>query len=252
MARDSKYGKRILAKGIEVSTNPYVSNLNNNVLVIGGSGSGKTGSYVVPNLQEANGSLCICDTKGLLEKHYGKLLTEKGYKIRTLDLVNPERSWGYNPLAYIRRYPDGRIREQDVLTLAGVLSPVINSRDPIWEMSARSYIAFLIAYCMETEKPDCQNLITVANLHREFSKPNGDVKFLSWINAHRDRFASKKYFEIMANRDADKMFASIMGFVNEALEPFSYHEAKCIFGNVNNSQISIDFFRPSFYFNYRI
>lgn len=230
----TKYDNRILAKGVEVTTDPFLTNLNNNVLVIGGSGSGKTGGYVIPNLQTAKGSICVCDTKNMLEKSYRDVFEIRDYKIMTLDLVNPEQSWGYNPLDYIRRYPDGHIREQDVLSVARALCPTLDPNEPIWDSAARSYVAFLIAYCMEALEPAEQNLITVSALHRKFSQNNGDATFLPWLNAHRDSFATKKYFEINANRGAEKMFASIMGFVSEALSPFVYKEAEYIFTNKPN------------------
>lgn len=226
---NERYENRVLAKEIQITTNSRITGLNNNVLVIGGSGSGKTGGYVIPNIQNAVGSLCVCDTKNQLERHYGRMLMSKGYKVMKLDLVNMEQSWSYNPLDFIKRYEDGRICEKDVLTVAATMCPLTDHSEPIWDMCARSYIAFLIAYCLEALEPKEHNLVTVAQLHRQFSQQNGDTPFLLWIDKNSDSFAAKKYFEIMANRAADKMFASVMGFVNEALEPFTYREAEYIF-----------------------
>ncbi len=234
MSKAKVYGKRILAQGVEMSTNTRETQLNNNVVVIGGSGSGKTGGYVVPNIQNITGSLIVADTKRQLERKYGKMLEKKGYSVYSLDFVNPSQSCGYNPLSYIRRYPDGTVREQDILTISRVLCPVLDQNEPIWDMSAQSYCSFLISYCLETEPPERQNLITVGDLHRAFCKPNGKFEFLPWIENHLDSFAAKKYYEIEANAIANKMFSSIVGFVNVALEPFSYHEAECIFGNADN------------------
>lgn len=231
MKKNTRYGKRILAANIEVTNDTRISGCNNNDIIFGNSGSGKTGGYVVPNIQNIDSSLVVSDTKGQLERRFKADLIAKGYKVYTIDLVNPERSGGYNPLAAIRRNSDGSYREKDILTLARLICPSHEHDEPIWELSAASYIAFLISYCLETEPEENRNLIRVGELHRQFSQPDGDIQFLEWIEAHPDTFAAKKYREISTNRVADKMFSSIMGFVNVNLEPYSFREASHIFAN---------------------
>lgn len=233
-----RYGCRILASNVQVSNDTRISGCNNNDIICGNSGSGKTGGYVIPNIQNIDGSLVVSDTKGQLERRFKSELTAKGYRVYTLDLVNPMRSCGYNPMAFIRRYADGSYREQDILTLARLLCPVMDGKEPIWDLSAASYMAFLIAYCLETEPlEENKTLLRVGELHRQFAKPNGDIQFLEWISDHPASFAAKKYFEVMANRPADRMFASIMGFVNIHLEPYSFREASHIFANNNSIDI---------------
>lgn len=235
--RRNSYGKRILAKGIEITNNTRISGLNNNDIVVGNSGCGKTGGYVIPNIQNIDGSLVVSDTKGQLAARFSDELREKGYDVYVLDLVNPEKSCGYNPMSFIRRYKDGSFREQDILTLSRSICVGMDKEQPIWDLSASSYVAFLISYCLETEPVERQNLITVGKLHRQFSSPNGDLPFIQWVDSHRSSFAAKKYFEITANRTADKMFASIMGFVNVNLEVFDFKEARYIFGNPKSFDI---------------
>lgn len=225
-----RYGSRLLAVDVEVSNDTRITGLNNNDLIVGSSGCGKTGGYVVPNIRNIDSSLVVSDTKGQLERRFKRELLEKGYEVHTLDLVNPMRSCAYNPMAYIRKYRNGKYREQDILSLARLLCPVDDHREPIWELSAANYIAFLIGYCLETEPQDSQNLLTVCELHRKFAREDGDLQFAEWIDAHPDTFAAKKYHDLMANRSADKMWASIEGFVNVKLEPFGFEEAKYIFG----------------------
>lgn len=237
MNKDKRYGSRILAAGIEVTNDTRLSGCNNNDLICGNSGSGKTGGYVIPNIQNIDGSLVVSDTKGQLKKRFGSWLTAQGYQVYTLDLVNPVCSCGYNPMAVIRQYADGSYREQDILTLASLLCPANHSNEPIWDLSAASYIAFLIAYCLETQPPANRNLIRVGELHRQFVGPDGDVQFLEWIYSHPESFAAKKYYQIAANRTADKMFGSIVGFVNVCLEPYSFKEAKYIFASEDNFDI---------------
>lgn len=236
MENNTRYGMRTLAYGVEVSNDTRISGCNNNDIICGNSGSGKTGGYVIPNIQNIDGSLVVSDTKGQLERRFKGELKAKGYKVYTLDLVNPMKSCGYNPLAFIRRYSDGSYREQDILSLARMINPE-RDKEPIWDLSAASYTAFLISYCLETEPEENRNLIRLSELHRQFSQPDGDIQFLRWIDEHRDSFAAKKFKEIMANRAADKMFASILGFVNVNLEPYSFKEAQYIFANKKSFDI---------------
>lgn len=237
MERKMRYGKRILAANVEVSNDTRVSGCNNNDIICGASGSGKTGGYVIPNIQNIDGSLIVSDTKGQLERRFRPELTAKGYRVYTLDLVNPARSCGYNPMAYIRRYADGSYREQDIISLARLVSPIGQHEEPIWDMSASNYVAFLIAYCLETESEEDRNLIRVGELHRVFSQVNGENWFREWVDENPYSFAAKKYREILSNRVAEKMFGSIMGFVNVSLEPYSFREAEYIFANEDNFDI---------------
>lgn len=224
-------GYRMLAEGVEVSNDTRETGLNNNDLILGPTGAGKTGGYVVPNIQEISGSLVVSDTKGQLFRKFTKELEEKGYDVKVLDFVNPHRSCRYNPLFHIRRYEDGSFREQDVLTLAqSLVESTADQREPIWHLSARSYLAFLICYCLEEMPEEEQNLTTICELNHTFSSPNGELPFITWVRNHPDSFASKKYKEIKANQVADKMWASILGFANVALEPYEYREARHIFG----------------------
>ena len=234
-------GVRILAKGVEISNNTRVTGLNNNDLIIGSSGAGKTGGYVIPNLQKLTGSIVVSDTKGLLRKQFEKELREKGFDIKAIDLVNPKKSDGYNPLSAIRRYQDGQYREQDILTLATALMPNLDDKEPIWEKSATSYLAFLISYCLEITPVEDHNLMTICELHRAFNMPNGSTVFKQRLEAKHceNKFVMKKYKEIIANKIADKMWASIIGFANEALTPFEYKEAECIFGQTENVDIKM-------------
>ena len=226
----SEMGYRVLAEGIQVSNNTRETGLNNNDIIIGSSGTGKTGGYVIPNIQQITGSMVVSDTKGQLYKRFRGELKNRGYKVEVLDLVNPERSCIYNPLAHIRRYKDGSFREQDVLSLATNIMPELDKNEPIWEQSARAYISFLICYCLETMPEEEQNLCTICELNRAFIKPNGDIPFIKWVKEHRDTFAARKFEEIMSNKPAEKMWASILGFVNVALEPYEFREARHIFG----------------------
>ena len=138
----------ILANDQYYSLDCHKTQLNNNVLVVGCSGAGKTRSIVTPNLLQATGSYVVSDPKGNLYKQYGNYLRKQGYTVKCLDFVNPERSVGYNPLEYIRN-------SQDIVKMAYML--VYNSKhtgarsvDPFWDEASALLVASLIGYIMET------------------------------------------------------------------------------------------------------
>lgn len=81
------YGIRILADGVSVTNDTRQTGLNNNDMIIGSSGSGKTGGYVIPNIQNIDGSLVVSDTKGQLAKRFTKELKAKGYQVTPLTLL---------------------------------------------------------------------------------------------------------------------------------------------------------------------
>ena len=80
--------------------------LNRNIVVLGGSGSGKTFRFVGPNLMQANMSFVVTDPKGDTVRDYTNVLVEEGYQIKILNVINPEQSDGYNPFAYIEKDDD--------------------------------------------------------------------------------------------------------------------------------------------------
>lgn len=228
---DGTTNMRVLADNVMVSNNTRETGLNNNDLIIGSSGSGKTGGVVVPNLQNISGSLVVSDTKGQLCRMFRDELEEKGYEVRVLDMVNPMRSYGYNPLDGIRRYADGSYREQDVLTLANTIMPQLDAHEPFWEKAAAGFIAFLIAYCLEVLPKEEQNMTSVCKLYHAYIKPRGDIAFVKWIEEHPEGLAARKYWEIKGSSNAEKMWSSINEFTNRALEVFQFHETRNIFEN---------------------
>lgn len=230
--------KRILARDVYVSNDTRETGLNNNDMIIGSSGSGKTGGYVIPNLQNISGSIVVSDTKGQLKRMFEKELREKGYRVCCIDIAEPLNSCGYNPIKGIRRYADGRYREQDVLSLANNIMPVLDRSEPFWEQAAAGYIAYLIAFCMDALPPEEQNMVTVCGLHNRFVKPNGELSFRQFAEKNPDCYSSKKLGQIKVSSNADKMWSSIMEFANRALEPFDFYEARTIFENPDSFDIS--------------
>ena len=160
---------RILGKGQWISNDDIKSGLNNNDLIIGGTGSGKTGGYVIPNIRQANGNMVITDTKSILYKKLGKELEKQGYDVSILDFVNPERSDTYNPLEYIRtvnHFGLADYNHKDIISLSRVLVPTRIKHDPFWEESARTVMAFLIAFTLEAlrEEDHCMRCVFMKRL----------------------------------------------------------------------------------------
>ena len=145
MNRNERYSYRYLGEDFKVSNDTWQTHLNNNDLIVGSSGSSKTGSLVYPQLKSLqDSSLIVVDTKGRLEKLFRDELTEKGYKVKVLDFVNPENSCKYNPLSYIRKNKDGSYREQDIAKVAAALIPDSACVEAFWPRSARRYLEFFI------------------------------------------------------------------------------------------------------------
>ena len=93
MNGERETGYRVLAEGISVSNDTRKTGLNNNDLIIGSAGAGKTGGYVIPNLQKLSGSLVVSDTKGQLYRGFHKELENAGFKVTVIDLVDPPSVW---------------------------------------------------------------------------------------------------------------------------------------------------------------
>lgn len=150
----------MLAKGCAYSMNCYETQLNNNVIIVGSSGCGKTRSIVSPNIDKAYGSYVVLDPKGnLYEKHKKKLELE-GYAVKKLDFIHPEKSAHYNPFAYINR-------PMDVKTIAHTLvygKPDMFKMDPYWPESAEQLLTTLIGYITTQCNEEEQNLDTLIKM----------------------------------------------------------------------------------------
>lgn len=139
-------GRLMIAEDCNYSLDDYATKLNNNVLVVGGSGTGKTRTVVTPNLYQAVGSYVISDPKGNLYKKYRNYLRSKGYKVVKMDFTHPESSAKYNPMEYVRS-------TTDIFKLASILvnENNISRKDPYWDDSAKIYLSALVGYMIETD-----------------------------------------------------------------------------------------------------
>ncbi len=152
----------ILGEGKYFNMDCHKTKLNNNVLIVGASGSGKTRSFVIPNLIQATGSYVISDPKGNLYRKYGAWLEKKGYLVKRLDFTKPLVSERYNLFRYIHD-------EQDIVKLAHMLIGTEKnySKDPFWDESAQLLVQAILAYLWEKNDTDKQNLHYVLELLRK-------------------------------------------------------------------------------------
>ncbi len=225
----STFDYSILARDVTVGNDDRVTGRNANFAIIGGSGSGKT-TYVCSNLNNPDGSsIVVQDTKGRLCSQYKKTLINNGYNVYVVDFVNPEKSFGYNPLKYIHKRSDGTYREKDIKKLATLLMPRNLDRDTFWQKAAIRYICILIGYVCEALPESEHTMSSVIRLHRLFMKGDGDELLDKHKEEYPDSYVSRKYDMMNGSRSADKMWSSIYEFATEALDPFDCVEFYNIF-----------------------
>ena len=239
---NEKNNSRVLGKGHWISNDDIRSGYNNNDLIIGGTGSGKTRGYVIPNVRLGNGNMIITDTKSILYRKLGKELEQQGYDVSVLDFVNPEKSAGYNPLDYIRTVKHSGVEEynnKDIVSLSRSLVPVMSKDEPFWEESARTVMSFLIAFTMEglAEEDHCMG--SVVELFRLLTKENGRKRLEWWCMEHPESFAAKKYSMFQNIISADKTWSCITQFLAEALETYDFKEMEMIFGREKSDRDKI-------------
>ena len=144
----------ILAQNMRLGLNAKKHRRNLNVLVVGGSGAGKTRFYAKPNLMQCNTSFIVADPKGEMLRSIAPLLIEKGYDIKVFNLIEPENSDGYNPFVYIRK-------DEDVIRLISNLIQNTTPKnaqqnDPFWEKSEIALDSALMLYLLHEAPPEEQ------------------------------------------------------------------------------------------------
>jgi type IV secretion system protein VirD4 len=153
---------KILTQNVRIGLDGRKHKRNLNVLVVGGSGSGKTRFYAKPNVMQANTSFVVLDPKGEILRDTGNLLKAKGYEIKVLDLINMHLSHCYNPFAYLKD-------DKDVLKLVTNLirntTPKgSNTNDPFWERSETALLEALILYLLYEAPKEEQNFPMVMEM----------------------------------------------------------------------------------------
>ena len=228
--------RMVFAKKIFRSMDTRETGLNNNVLVVGTSGCGKTGSFVVPNLACTKNSIIVADTKSQLFKTMGKKLRDRGFKTVCVDFVHPEHSTPYNPLDGVQRFRRGTsYRETDLSRIAASMLPDnLCEKETFWIASARTVLTSLMAFTLEMLPRAEQHFGTVARFYRKLSEEvaanrykrdwEGVSFFAALERENPDSLAVKMYHMYAGNFPAEKCWGSIEQFVANALSIFDYKE----------------------------
>ena len=189
---------------------------NKNILVIGGSGSGKTRFFCKPSLLQAHSSYVCTDPKGTLLPEIGDFLERKKYRIKCLNLINFRKSMKYNPLAYIRS-------EKDILKLVNAL--IMNTKgegekssEDFWVKAERLYYSALIGYIWYEATEEEKNFITLLDLINASEAREDDETYQSPVDLlfsqleerEPDHFAVKQYrkFKMAAGKTAKSILIS--------------------------------------------
>ena len=185
----------------------------------GGSGAGKSASYVIPNALQLLGSYVFTDPKGELYDKTAGYFKEKGYDVKVLNLVNPENSDGYNPLAHIKS-------EIDVDIIANTImkgQSDVNSSDPYWDNMAEMLLKSLIYFLKGVRPPEEQNLASCSEMVRAANTSGGGNKLtelmemLPYGHPARDNYRS---IEIAP----EKTYSSILSTLQSKLGKFDSKE----------------------------
>ncbi len=226
--RDKKHPKEnlILTQHFQMGLDGHKHKRNTNVLVIGGSGAGKSRSYAIPNaLNCGNCSMVICDPKSEILRKTGGALKANGYEVRVFDLLSPDTSFCYNPLAYVRD-------DKDVLRLIETLiqsttPPGAQSSDPFWTKSETALLQALVLYLMHEAPKEEQNFAMVMEMlaaaevreeDEEYESPL-DILFARLEMRNPESIAVKQYH--VFKMGAGKTLKSILISVGVRLSAFN-------------------------------
>ena len=180
---------KILTKNVKLGLKGKQHKRNLNVLVVGGSGAGKTFSYCKPNIMQANSSFVCLDPKGEIVRDTGYLLEQKGYEVRVLDLINMDKSHCYNPFVYLKNDNDV---QKLVTNLFNSITPKgASSNDPFWDTAAQMLLLSLIFYLMYEAPEDEQNFVMVMELLRAGDVHEDDDSYVSPLDMLMNRLETK-------------------------------------------------------------
>lgn len=173
----------ILTNDVKMSLNTRQTRKNLNVMVIGGSGSGKSRFYVKPNLMQANTSYVCTDPKGELLRSTGKMLESYGYKIKVFNLIDMAHSHNYNPFNYIYDV-DGNYSATAVIKMVNILMKNTSKEgggggDQFWDDSTKALLAALCFYLVECEDKSMQNFSEVMKLLKKAEVKEGSDDYQS-------------------------------------------------------------------------
>ncbi|SNH91145.1 Protein virD4 [Streptococcus pneumoniae] len=232
---DEKFQNNILLTQTERLTmngrpeNPKYAR-NKNVLVIGGSGSGKTRFYVKPNLMQMHSSYCVTDPKGTIVIECGKMLEDNGYEIKILNTINFKKSMKYNPFAYLRS-------EKDILKLVQTI--IANTKgegekagEDFWVKAEKLYYTALIGYIFYEAPREEKNFATLLDMIDASEVREDDETYMNPIDRlfealekkEPTHFAVKQYKKYKLA--AEKTAKSILISCGARLAPFDIQELR--------------------------
>lgn len=232
---DEKFQNNILLTQTEQLTmngrpdNPKYAR-NKNVLVIGGSGSGKTRFYVKPNLMQMHSSYCVTDPKGTIVIECGKMLEDNGYEIKILNTINFKKSMKYNPFAYLRS-------EKDILKLVQTI--IANTKgegekagEDFWVKAEKLYYTALIGYIFYEAPREEKNFATLLDMIDASEVREDDETYMNPIDRlfealekkEPTHFAVKQYkkYKLAAGKTAKSILISC----GARLAPFDIQELR--------------------------
>lgn len=203
---------------------------NKNVLVIGGSGSGKTRFYVKPNLMQMHSSYCVTDPKGTIVIECGKMLQDNGYEIKILNTINFKKSMKYNPFAYIKS-------EKDILKLVQTI--IANTKgegekagEDFWVKAEKLYYTALIGYIYYEAPKEEKNFATLLEMIDASEVREDDENYMNPIDRlfealekkNPSHFAVKQYkkYKLAAGKTAKSILISC----GARLAPFDIEELR--------------------------
>ena len=213
----SKNNGLILAEENYLPTNK-IGNVN--VLIVGGSGSGKSSSYSFPNAHQQLGSYIFTDPKGEIYDRTAGYLKKNGYEVKLLNLVNPESSDSYNPLFHVKSQLDVDIIASTIVR--GQKSENSNA-DPYWDNMSELLLKSLIYYLIAVRPTEEQNLASCAELVRAANAEGGSSLLADLINQLPYDHPARMNFKSVALA-SDKTFQSILSSLQSSLGKFDSKE----------------------------
>lgn len=235
--RAAYQGNIVFTKHIAANADSWQTGMNNNILVLGCSGSGKTRNHLKPNLMQCQGSYIVLDTKGSLYDEMGAYLALQGYKVDQLDFTTMGGTCGYDPLHQVR-IENGKPNQQDIIAIASAICPKeAQQSDPFWGLAAANYLSSYIAYVFEALPEREWSMASVIKL---FESGTGKIQHLfNDLAMHNpDSYAASLFNRSKATCGAEKMHSSILGIIAANLLPFGFKGALDSYANPNRIDFS--------------
>ena len=189
-ARKQRSENKILTQNVAIGLDGRKHRRNLNVLVCGGSGSGKTRFYAKPNIMNANTSFVVLDPKGELLRDTGNLLKSYGYRIRVLDLISMEKSHCYNPFVYLKT--DNDIQRLVTNLFKNTTPKGSQSQDPFWDQAAAMLLLALICYLHYEAPEEERNFSMVMEMIRAGEVKENNDEYLSPLDVLFEKLERRK------------------------------------------------------------